>query len=69
VEGFESPVGLELLATVHWVAKHESPASFSDLVRITHAWNERKQQFTPRQIEVAASALEARGWINLPLAA
>jgi len=23
VEGFESPFGLELLATVHWVAKKE----------------------------------------------
>lgn len=66
VEGFESPVGLELLATVHWVAKHESPGSVSELVKITHAWNERKRQFTPRQIEVAAKALERNGWISLP---
>jgi O-acetyl-ADP-ribose deacetylase (regulator of RNase III) len=26
VEGFETPFGLELLATVHWVARHESQA-------------------------------------------
>ena len=65
VEGFESPVGLELLATVHWVAKHESPTSINDLVKTTHAWNERKRLFTPRQIEVAAMALETQGWIAL----
>lgn len=66
VEGFESPVGLELLATVHWVAKHEPVHSINDLVTATHAWNERKRQFTPRQIELAATALETNGWIALP---
>lgn len=66
VEGYESPFGLELLATVHWVAKHESPRSVEGLVKATHAWNERKRQFTPRQIERAAAALHAHGWIALP---
>jgi O-acetyl-ADP-ribose deacetylase (regulator of RNase III) len=66
VAGFESPFGLELLATVHWVAKHESPGSLSELVKRTHAWNERKRQFSPRQIEVAAKALVEDGWINVP---
>ena len=66
VEGFESPVGLELLATVHWVAKYEAPNSLGELVARTHAWNERKRQFTPRQIEVAAKALAGRGWISVP---
>jgi hypothetical protein len=66
VDGFESPFGLELLATVHWVAKHEAPLSVDDLVARTHGWNERKRQFTPRQIERAAMALEKHGWIALP---
>ena len=66
VDGFESPFGLELLATVHWVAKHEAPLSVDDLVARTHGWNERKRQFTPRQIETAAVALEKHGWIALP---
>jgi len=66
VAGFESPVGLELLATVHWVAKHESPQSLTDLVCRTHAWNERKRLFSPRQIEVGAKALEDGGWITVP---
>lgn len=68
VEGFESPFGLELLATVHWVAKHESPPSVDALVSATHAWNERKRQFTPRQIELAATALGRHGWIAVPRA-
>lgn len=67
VEGFESPFGLELLATVHWVAKQGSPKSLKELVEATHAWNERKRQFTPRQIELAAAALQSRGWITLPM--
>ena len=66
VAGFESPFGLELLATVHWVAKHEGPVSLSELVKRTHAWNERKRQFSPRQIEVAAKALVEHRWINVP---
>ncbi len=59
VDGFESPFGLELLATVHWVAKHEAVHSRTELVERTHAWNERKRAFTPRQIELATKALEA----------
>ncbi len=66
VSGFESPFGLELLATVHWVATRETPHSVNNLVEATHAWNERKRQFTPRQIRLAAAALENNGWIALP---
>lgn len=66
VEGYESPFGLELLATVHWVVKHESPRSLGELIQATYAWNERKKQFTKRQIELAAAVLEAQGWITLP---
>jgi O-acetyl-ADP-ribose deacetylase (regulator of RNase III) len=64
VAGFESPQGLELLATVHWVMKYESPHSLPDLVEKTHGWNERKRMFSPRQIGVAARALVAGGWVH-----
>lgn len=63
VGGFESPFGLELLATVHWVAEREGFASMEELVRRTHGWGERKRQFSPRQIELAAKALSRGGWI------
>lgn len=54
VEGFESPFGLELLATVHWVAKKEGARTLQEVTAKTFAWNERKKQFSPRQIDVAA---------------
>lgn len=62
VEGFESPFGLELLSTVHWVMKHNTASSVDDVVRQTYAWGERKQQFSLRQIELAVKVLREKGW-------
>lgn len=64
VEGFESPVGLELLSTVHWVAKHEGVRSLDDLIERTYDWSPRKRQFTPRQIGIAADVLAREGWVE-----
>lgn len=66
VDGFESPFGLELLSTVHWVMKNESVNSIDDVVSHTYAWNDRKQQFTPRQIALAADVLSDKGWAKKP---
>jgi len=63
VEGFESSFGMELLATVHWVATRENAITKEQVVSKVHQWNERKQQFTPRQIELAYSVLSEKGWI------
>ena len=68
LEGFETPFGLELLATVHWVVKHEAPGSFEDLVERTYAWGERKRQFSDRQIEIAAKTLVEKSWLPWPQA-
>lgn len=62
VEGFESPFGLELLSTVHWVLDRELPGNFSQVVERTYSWNLRKKQFTPRQIGIAVDVLTAKGW-------
>jgi O-acetyl-ADP-ribose deacetylase (regulator of RNase III) len=62
VEGFESPFGLELLATVHWVMKHEIVATLDDVVAHTYAWDPRKRQFTPRQVGIAVDVLTRKGW-------
>lgn len=62
VEGFESPFGMELLSTVHWVLQRESPGSVEDLIERTYAWNPRKRQFTPRQIGIAVDVLTTQGW-------
>jgi O-acetyl-ADP-ribose deacetylase (regulator of RNase III) len=46
IQGFETPYGLELLATVHWVAKHDKPlANDPDFaVERVHSWNARKKR-------------------------
>ena len=62
VEGFESPFGMELLSTVHWVMKHDGVSSTEDIVDRVHAWNPRKRQFTARQIGIAADVLTRKGW-------
>jgi O-acetyl-ADP-ribose deacetylase (regulator of RNase III) len=65
VEGFETPFGLELLATVHWVAQQDQGAqSQEDVVAKTYAWNDRKRQFSPRQIGIALKVLTDKGWIH-----
>lgn len=53
IEGFESPFGLELLATVHW-AKRElgANASLVSIEKYIHAWSARKKDLmTTTQIE------------------
>ena len=66
VDGFESPFGLELLATVHWVATVQEARVVDDVVSQTYAWNERKQQFSRRQIDLAFSVLKDKGWVQEP---
>jgi O-acetyl-ADP-ribose deacetylase (regulator of RNase III) len=64
VEGFESPFGLELLATVHWVLKNESVQSVEEVIYHTYAWGKRKRQFTRRQIELAIRVLMEKKWVQ-----
>jgi hypothetical protein len=66
VEGFESPFGLELLATVHWIASRERPTCDDDLIGRTYSWNERKRQFSMEQIGLARRVLADKGWIEAP---
>jgi O-acetyl-ADP-ribose deacetylase (regulator of RNase III) len=63
VAGFETPFGLELLATVHWVAKHDSPINDAEVVKHTYAWNSRKRAFSERQIRLALEILLHKNWL------
>ena len=66
VDGFESPFGLELLATVHWVAAGKAKARDLDKVtEQTYAWNDRKKRFSRRQIELALDVLSEKRWLGL----
>lgn len=64
VEGFESPFGLELLSTVHWIISEEPIRNVEDLVMHTYAWNDKKKQFSRRQIVLAVDVLSHKGWIE-----
>jgi uncharacterized protein YwgA len=64
VAGFETPYGLELLATVHWVATREGAATVEEAIKRVRNWNERKRAFTSRQIGIAFDALKNKGWLN-----
>jgi len=66
VDGFETPFGLELLSTVHWIICKDQVQSVNDVVVQTYAWNKRKKQFSPRQIELALDVLQQKKWINSP---
>jgi hypothetical protein len=64
VEGFETPFGLELLSSVHWVASRENGISAEDAVSKVYAWNDRKKRFSPRQIGIAFETLRTKGWLQ-----
>jgi O-acetyl-ADP-ribose deacetylase (regulator of RNase III) len=65
IEGFQTPYGMELLATVHWVATEEpSPKSVDEVIERVHAWNERKRQLmSDRDIGVAWTRLAENQWL------
>jgi O-acetyl-ADP-ribose deacetylase (regulator of RNase III) len=65
IEGFETPYGMELLSSVHYVAFHEtSPTrSADDAVSLVLAWNSRKRKLMqPEHIRVAWEHLRSQGW-------
>lgn len=66
IEGFQSPYGMELLATVHWVATREPNAhSLDQAISAVHAWNERKAKIMqPAHVRAAWGRLEAQGWLT-----
>jgi O-acetyl-ADP-ribose deacetylase (regulator of RNase III) len=65
IDGFESPYGLELLATTHWAATHEDARSADEAAAAVRAWSPRKERlFTPEHVRVAWDRLEEGGWFE-----
>jgi O-acetyl-ADP-ribose deacetylase (regulator of RNase III) len=68
VKGFDSPYGLELLSTVHWVATHADGMALVDadsVVKHARAWSRRKERlFTERHIRLAWERLTDQGWLQ-----
>lgn len=67
IHGFETPYGLELLSTVHWVA-NTNPEIKDDVQKIVeevHNWNERKRKiFREKHIRKAWEHLQLLGMVD-----
>jgi O-acetyl-ADP-ribose deacetylase (regulator of RNase III) len=64
IDGFETPYGLELLATTHWVATKETADSPKRAAELIRAWNDRKGHlFTDDHVAIAWARLEDEGWL------
>jgi O-acetyl-ADP-ribose deacetylase (regulator of RNase III) len=66
IDGFETPYGMELISSVHWVALHEIPpvTEAGEAVRAVHRWSDRKRtMFKPEHIGVAWERLRRLGWL------
>jgi O-acetyl-ADP-ribose deacetylase (regulator of RNase III) len=65
IEGFQSPYGMELLATVHWVARHEGAATEDEALAAVQQWNARKRSLmVPDHVSAAWTRLHEAGWLN-----
>lgn len=67
IDGFETPYGLELLATVHWVVHHARPQAhnLSEAIDLIHKWSpEKKRKFTLDHIETTWNHLNEMNWLH-----
>lgn len=63
IEGFETPYGLELLATAHWVLAHGEAGDDEGVVEAVRGWSTRKgRMFTHDHVAVAIDTLRSHGW-------
>lgn len=53
IEGYESPLGMELLSSVHFLATHEDKRSLDGVVQAVTEWSDRKRAFNPSTVETA----------------
>jgi O-acetyl-ADP-ribose deacetylase (regulator of RNase III) len=66
IEGFETPYGMEMLATIHWVATQDDRAAIDAEVAIAavHAWSDRKRElFKPNHLRKAWQRLYEQDWL------
>ncbi|MDP2273533.1 MAG: macro domain-containing protein [Archangium sp.] len=67
IEGYETPYGMELLATVHWAGLHQNARGPAEAVERVHAWSPRKAKlFRPSHIHAAWERLASQGWLRAP---
>jgi O-acetyl-ADP-ribose deacetylase (regulator of RNase III) len=64
IESFETPFGMELLGSVHWVMSHSSPdVDVEAVIAEVQRWSPRKRsQMKPEHIQAAWNRLREQGW-------
>lgn len=65
IEGYQSSYGMELLASVHWVATREPGVrTVDEAIEAVHAWNDRKRLLMrPEHVKKAWQRLSSEGWL------
>lgn len=68
IKGFETPYGMELLATVHWAATQEQTNNeFYFVLDAVQSWSKRKKyRFSESHIRAAWERLTDEGWVETP---
>jgi len=69
IENFETPFGMELLSSVHWVAVHglagQTARTAEDAARLLSRWNDRKARtFREDHVTAAWNRLVEEEWIR-----
>jgi O-acetyl-ADP-ribose deacetylase (regulator of RNase III) len=69
IEGFETPYGMEMLTTLHWVAQREdlqASVSVERAIAGVQAWSDRKKDlFKPKHLQIAWQRLNDQGWLTV----
>lgn len=64
-QGYESPYGLELLSSVHWLAQQERCFPVERIIAAMHSWNENKRNsFSEDSIRLAYARLQEDGLLD-----
>jgi O-acetyl-ADP-ribose deacetylase (regulator of RNase III) len=67
IQGFETPYGMEMLATVHWAAQEDTAAVTDPEAAIAgvQSWSDRKRTlFKPQHLRKAWQRLSEQGWLS-----
>lgn len=65
IDGYETPLSMEVLATVHWVVKYENyqPDNIDGIKDFVQKWNKHKASWRDSYFKKAISRLENCCWV------
>lgn len=69
IEGYETPYGMELLATIHWLASHEEKraTTLDEVIAGFQTWPDKTGRkaslFKKSHIATAWGRLKQQGWV------